>query len=71
MAVDLSPVVSQPSGAAVALETPTAAKCKAANMTVAGEYVFKFEVRDPTHTVSKNLSVQVYPAASPRPAASP
>ena len=58
-------VASQPAGAAAALESPTEGKCKASNLTVAGDYVFRFEVRDPTHTVSKDLTVKVYPVESP------
>ena len=55
-------VVSQPAGAAVVLATPTAAnRCTARNMTVAGNYVFKYAVSDPTHTVSRNLTVPVFP----------
>jgi len=55
-------VVSQPAGAAVMLTTPTQSSCLASNMTVAGDYVFKFEVSDPGRTVSENLTVTVYPA---------
>jgi O-glycosyl hydrolase len=54
-------VVSQPSGAAVVLTNSTSTNCTASNMTVPGDYVFKFEVSDPTHTVSQNLTVPVYP----------
>ena len=60
-------VVSQPPGATAVLETPNEGKCKVTGMTVAGDYVFKLEVRDPTHTVSKNLTVKVYPAKSDAP----
>jgi hypothetical protein len=54
-------VVSQPPGASVSLETPNVQKCKASNMTVAGDYVFRLEVSDPTHTVSEDLTMTVYP----------
>lgn len=55
-------VLSQPSGASAVLGAPTAQSCAASNMTVPGDYVFRFEVRDPTHVVSDNLTVTVYPA---------
>jgi hypothetical protein len=58
-------VVSQPPGAAATLAAPTEGRCKVSGLTVAGRYVFKFEVRDPTHAVSENLTVTVYPAAPP------
>jgi len=54
-------IVSQPPGAAATLEAPTDQKCKVSNMTVAGDYVFRFEVSDPTHTVTEELKVPVYP----------
>ncbi len=54
-------VANQPPGANVTLETPTEQKCKVSNITVAGDYVFKFEVSDPTHTVAENLKMTVYP----------
>jgi len=54
-------VVSQPAGAAAILTAPTGPRCRVANMTVPGDYVFRFEVSDPTHTVSELLKVTVYP----------
>jgi hypothetical protein len=54
-------VVSQPPGASVSLANPTSTNCTSSNMTVAGDYVFRFEVSDPMHTVSENLTVTVYP----------
>lgn len=54
-------IVSQPAGAVALLESPTKPKCKVSNMSMAGNYVFKFQVSDPTHTVSENLTVTVYP----------
>ncbi len=58
-------VISQPAGAKVSLANPTATNCSASSMTVAGDYVFRFEVRDPTHTVSEDLRVTVYPLNTP------
>jgi len=54
-------VVSQPEGANANLETPDEQKCKLSNITVAGDYVLKFEASDPTHTVSQELRIPVYP----------
>jgi O-glycosyl hydrolase len=54
-------VLSQPAGASVALASPANTKCQASNMSVAGDYVFRIELSDPTHTVSQNLTVTVYP----------
>lgn len=53
--------LSQPEGAKVSLSNATTTNCTASNMTVAGDYVFRFEVSDPAHTVSKELTVPVYP----------
>ncbi len=53
--------LSQPIGGKVSLSNATTTNCTSSNMTVAGEYVFRFEVSDPTHTVSKELTVPVYP----------
>jgi O-glycosyl hydrolase len=55
-------IVSQPPGATANLSTPTQARCDLSNLTVPGDYVFRFELSDPTHTVSENLTVPVYPA---------
>jgi len=54
-------VVSQPSGAAAQLSSPTSAPCEVTNMTVVGDYVFKLKVSDPTHGTSKNHTVTVHP----------
>lgn len=53
-------VVSQPLGAKVSLANATTTNCAASNMTVAGDYVFRLEVSDPTHTVAEDLTVPVY-----------
>jgi len=58
-------VVSQPAGAKVSLPNPTATSCTASDMTVPGDYLFEFEVSDPTHTVSEKLTVTVYPPNTP------
>ena len=55
-------VARQPEGAAVTLETPTQQKCKVTNITVAGDHVFRLEVRCGPHTVAEELTVPVYPA---------
>ena len=55
-------VVRQPQGGAVKLETPTQRKCKLSNIAVAGDHVFRFEVRDGAHAVARELTVPVYPA---------
>ncbi len=55
-------VVRQPEGSAVRLENPTQPKCKVTNITVPGDHVFRFEVRDGHHTVAEELTVPVYPA---------
>lgn len=60
-------VVSQPPGAKVSLANPTTGDCTASNMTVPGDYVFALEVSDPTHTVSEDLTVTVYPANASAP----
>lgn len=54
-------IASQPSGAAAVLATPTTAACAASNMTVAGDYVFAVDISDPTHTVTQQHVVPVYP----------
>jgi hypothetical protein len=54
-------IVDQPSGADALLETPESTSCSVSNMNVAGDYVFQVSVSDPTHTVSRTLTVPVYP----------
>ncbi len=54
--------VSQPAGAKVSLTNSTTTNCTASNMTVPGDYIFRFEVSDPTHTAAEELTVPVYPA---------
>lgn len=53
--------VRQPEGAAAVLETPLQPACKVTGMTLPGDYVFRVEVSDPTHTVPLELTVPVYP----------
>jgi len=60
-------VVSQPSGGKVSLVGASTTNCTASNLSVAGDYIFKFEVSDPTHTVSKDLTVSVYPVNASAP----
>jgi len=57
-------VVKQPAGASVRLETPTQQRCRLTNIKVAGDHVFRFEVSDGAHTVSRQLTVPVYPVNS-------
>ncbi len=54
-------IVRQPPGANARLEKPTEGACPVSNLTAPGEYVFRFEASDPTHTVSQTLTVPVYP----------
>ena len=54
-------VARRPEGAEPQLETPDKPACKVAGMTVPGDYVFRLEVSDPTHTVSVEHVVPVYP----------
>jgi len=63
-------LLSQPVGAAAVLGAPTATTCPVTNMTVAGDYVFRLELSDPTHTVSEELTVTVYPPNPSAPAIS-
>lgn len=58
-------IVSQPPGANSVLETPDKPSCVARNLTVAGDYIFRFHVSDPTHTVTRDLKVTVYPESAP------
>jgi hypothetical protein len=54
-------VVSQPAGAAAALETPDQQACKVTGMTTPGDYVFRLGLSDPTHTGVVQHTVPVYP----------
>jgi O-glycosyl hydrolase len=54
-------VLNQPAGASASLGSPASTSCQASNMNVAGDYVFRIELSDPTHTVSQDLTVTVYP----------
>ncbi len=54
-------IVSQPAGANAQLDTPDKPACKVSGMTVAGDYVFCFEAKDPTHAVEQRLTVPVRP----------
>jgi hypothetical protein len=58
-------VVSQP-GATVRLETPDEGACRVSNLTVPGDYVFRFEASDGINAVAEQLTVPVYPAQSAR-----
>jgi len=55
-------IVSQPPSANAVLSTPAQARCDLSNLTVAGDYVLRLELSDPTHTVSEDLTIPVYPA---------
>ncbi|MBM4034075.1 MAG: hypothetical protein FJ291_20165 [Planctomycetes bacterium] len=54
-------IVKQPEGASAQLDTPDKPACKVSGMSVAGDYVFSFEARDPAHPASQNLTVPVKP----------
>jgi len=58
-------VLRQPAGADAKLATPDDTSCVASNLTVAGDYVFKLEVSEPLHTVSRELTVTVFHAERP------
>jgi O-glycosyl hydrolase len=60
-------VASQPGGAKASLANATTTNCTASNLTVPGEYVFRFEARDPTHVVAEELTVPVYPVNATAP----
>jgi len=53
-------VASQPADGAAVLATPDEPACKVTGLTVAGDYVFELEVRDPTHVVTLRHTVPVY-----------
>jgi len=56
-------IVSQPAGAnAMLFGPPMNGRWRAVSMRVAGDYIFRIEVSDPTHTVSQDLKVTVWPA---------
>ncbi len=54
-------VVRTPPAASVTLHNPAEAACRVTGMTVPGDYVFRLQVSDPTHTVSIEHTVPVYP----------
>jgi hypothetical protein len=54
-------VLAAPPGASPTLETPDKPACRAAGMTVPGDYVFRVCLSDPTHTVCTDHTVPVYP----------
>ena len=53
-------VARQPKGATARLETPRKPGCKVTGMTVAGDYVFRVEIRDRANKVSVEHTVPVY-----------
>ncbi len=55
-------IVSQPQGANAVLATPADGKYEVTGLTVPGDYVVRFELSDPTHTVAEELTVPVYEA---------
>ncbi len=60
-------VLSQPPGEKASLVNAATTNCTASNMSVAGDYIFRFEASDPTHTVSEELMVTVYPVNASAP----
>jgi len=58
-------IVRQPEGAAAAIRDVPKKGKQLAELTVAGDYVVRLEVSDPTHTVSQDLTLHVYPASKP------
>ncbi len=53
-------VVSQPAGANAVIASPTSSQTNATGLNVAGTYVFRIALSDPTHTVTQDLAVPVY-----------
>ncbi len=58
-------VTSQPAGASVSLATPGSATTSATGLTVAGQYVFSVAISDSTHTVTRNVALNVYAENQP------
>ena len=58
-------IARQPQGAAATIEDIAKKGKQLSNLTVAGDYVVRLEVSDPTHTVSEDLTVHVYPTNKP------
>jgi O-glycosyl hydrolase len=58
-------LISQPTGASAQLVNLVQAggqiRTSARNMTVAGDYIFQYWVADGSHTVTRNITVTVYP----------
>jgi hypothetical protein len=58
-------IVSQPAGASAKLlnlqTIDNTIRTSAENMAVAGNYVFRYSVSDPTHTVYRDITITVYP----------
>ena len=54
-------IVSQPLGANAIFVTPTASNTVIDNLTVPGDYVIQYAVSDPGHTVTRNITITVYP----------
>lgn len=54
-------IISHPEGAQVSLAEPNAAVTRVDGLTVPGDYVFRLEITDPTHTVTVDHTVPVYP----------
>jgi hypothetical protein len=53
-------VASQPAGAGATVAAPNSASTALNGLTVAGEYLLRLEIKDPTHTVTQDLIVPVY-----------
>jgi hypothetical protein len=53
-------VVSQPTGASANVVTPNTATTALSRLTVAGDYLLRLEIKDPTHTVTQDLPITVY-----------
>ena len=56
-------IVSQPAGSNAVIASPTSASTVVVYL-VPGDYVFRCAVKDPTHTVTQDLPIRVYPAGS-------
>lgn len=58
-------VKTNPPGASVNLATPNAASCGASGLTVAGRYAFNVAISDPTHTINREVRIDVYAGNRP------
>jgi hypothetical protein len=58
-------VSTQPTGANAVIASPNAATTSVTALTTAGAYVFRLTVKDPTHTLTRDINFNVYPGNQP------